>query len=268
MGVMSRFESMMQGVVEGGFGKLFRTRLQTVELANKLVRAMENNLDLGPSRRTAPNVYHVHLSQRDYDYFGKASGDVVATLQNALVTTARNRDYFLSSRPAIIFDLDYSQVTGQVRIDAQILDARNPANDPNAEYEATRSMSPAQAAALVQQAQAHGQGQAPARPLSPSPETLPPTWLTLYRPSQGQPMKLTKPVIQIGRHLTNDVVINGKRVSRHHAQIRYEHGQWVLYDLGSTNGVGINGVLTHQPVPLKNNDRVAVGEFEFIFQRR
>ncbi|MGH2517537.1 MAG: DUF3662 domain-containing protein, partial [Ktedonobacterales bacterium] len=117
MGVMSRFEAMMQGVVEGGFGKLFRTRLQTVELANKLVRAMENNLDLGPSRRTAPNVYHVHLSQRDYDYFGKAPGDVVATLQNALVTTARDRDYFLSSRPAIEFDLDGSQVTGQVRID-------------------------------------------------------------------------------------------------------------------------------------------------------
>ena len=264
MGVMSRFESMMQGVVEGSFGKLFRTRLQTVELANKLVRAMENNLDLGPSRRTAPNVYHVHLSQRDYDYFGKAPGDAVATLQNALVTTARDRDYFLSSRPAIIFSLDNSETTGQVRIDAQILDAHS-LNDPNAALEATRSMSPAQAAALVQQAQA--QMQAPAQPI-PRPETLPPAWLTLYRPSQGQPMKLTKPVIQIGRHLTNDVVINGKRVSRHHAQIRFEHGQWVLYDLGSTNGVGINGVLTHQPVPLKNNDRVAVGEFEFVFQRR
>lgn len=264
MGVMSRFEAMMQGVVEGGFGKLFRTRLQTVELANKLVRAMENNLDLGPSRRTAPNVYHVHLSQRDFDYFGKAPSDALITLQNALVNTARDRDYFLSSRPAITFDLDNSQVTGQVRIDAEIVDARDLANDPNAAYEATRSMSPAQAAAFVQQAQA----QVNARPQQAPPQTLPPTWLTLYKPSQGQPMKLTKPVIQIGRHLTNDVVINGKRVSRHHAQVRYEHGQWVLYDLGSTNGVGINGVLTHQPVPLKNNDRVAVGEFEFIFQRR
>ncbi|HLZ22153.1 MAG TPA: DUF3662 and FHA domain-containing protein [Ktedonobacterales bacterium] len=256
---MNRFESIMQGLVEGGFGKLFRTRLQTVELANKLVRAMENNLDLGPSRRTAPNVYHVHLSQRDYDYFGNAPGDVMATLQNALVMAARDRDYFLSSRPAIVFTLDNNQVTGQVHIVTQILDAHNLPNDPNAALEATRSMSPAQAAALAQQAQA--------QPL-PRPEALPPTWLTLYKPSQGQPMKLTKPVIQIGRHLTNDVVINGKRVSRHHAQIRYEHGQWVLYDLGSTNGVGINGVLTHQPVPLKNNDRVAVGEFEFVFQRR
>lgn len=265
MGVMNRFESMMQGIVEGGFGRLFRTRLQSVELANKLVRAMENNLDLGPSRRTAPNVYHVHLSQRDYDYFDHAPGDVVATLQNALVMAARERDYFLSSRPAIVFDLDDSVVTGQVRIDTQILDAHHLANDPDAALEATRSMSPAQAAVLMQQVQAQGYAPAPA---PPRPESLPPAWLTLYKPSQGQPMKLSKPVIQIGRHLTNDVVINGKRVSRHHAQIRFEHGQWVLYDMGSTNGVGINGALTHQPVPLKNNDRVAVGEFEFVFQRR
>lgn len=265
MGVMNRFESMMQGIVEGGFGKLFRTRLQTVELANKLVRAMENNLDLGPSRRTAPNVYHVHLGQRDYDYFAQAPDEVVATLQHTLVTTARERDYFLSSRPVIVFDLDTSQTTGQVRIDTQILDTHHLANDPDAVIEATRSMSPAQAALLVQQVQA--QGQAPVAPQA-RPPTLPPAWLTLRKPSQGQPMKLTKPVIQIGRHLTNDVVINGKRVSRHHAQIRFEHGQWTLYDLGSTNGVGINGALTHQPVPLKNNDRVTVGEFEFIFQRR
>ncbi len=75
-------------------------------------------------------------------------------------------------------------------------------------------------------------------------------------------------MLHIGRHLTNDVIVNDKRVSRHHAEIRFERGQFVLYDLGSTNGVGINGVMTHQPVPLKNNDRISVGSHEFVFQRR
>lgn len=269
MGVMNRFESMMQGIVEGGFGKIFRTRLQTVELFNKLVRAMENNSDIRLDQQVAPNVYHVHLSRRDYDTFFNASNVDKARLQDQLKKAGENRHLSWQSRPVIIYELDDGLTTGEVRIDAHIQEIRDLANDPHAAIEATRSMSPAQAAALVQQAQAQAQGQGlpPAQPQRP-PETLPPTWLTLIKPSSGQPMRLTKPVIQIGRHLTNDVVINGKRVSRHHAQIRYEHGQWVLYDLGSTNGVGINGVLTHQPVPLKNNDRVAVGEFEFVFQRR
>src|SRR5262249_57168493 len=98
-------------------------------------------------------------------------------------------------------------------------------------------------------------------------EALPPAWPTTYRPTGAKPIQLTKPVIHIGRHLSNDVIVNDKRVSRHHAEDRYEHSQFVLYDLGSTNGVGINGVLTRQPVPLKNNDIVSVGSHDFVFQR-
>ena len=103
---------------------------------------------------------------------------------------------------------------------------------------------------------------------APQLEPLPPAWLTLYRPTRGKPMQITKPVIHLGRHLSNDVVVNDKRVSRYHAELRYEHGQFVLYDLGSTNGIGVNGAFTHQPVPLKNNDIIAMGAHEFIFQRR
>jgi pSer/pThr/pTyr-binding forkhead associated (FHA) protein len=122
-------------------------------------------------------------------------------------------------------------------------------------------MSPAEAQALARQAQAQAAQQRPA-------EAMPPAWLTLIQPARSTPKQLTTPVIHLGRHPTNDIIVNDKRVSRHHAEVRYERGQFVLYDLGSTNGVGINGVTTHQPVPLKNNDRVTVGSHEFVFQRR
>ena len=72
----------------------------------------------------------------------------------------------------------------------------------------------------------------------------------------------------IGRDAANRIALHDASVSRYHAEIRYEHGQFVVYDLGSTNGVGINGVLTRQPVPLKNNDIVSVGSHDFVFQRR
>lgn len=257
MGVMTRFESMMQGIVEGSFGKIFRSRLQPVELSSKLVRAMEANLQLGPERRIAPNVYTVYLSQRDFDYFAKFQGSLKQQLGNALVNVARERGYMLTSWPHIDFHLEPALGTGETHIEAHVVDARAISNDPNGQLDETRSMSPQEAAALVASAQAAQRS-----------EPMPPAWLTLYRPARGNPMSLSNPVIHIGRHLTNDVVVNDKRVSRHHAEIRYEHGQFVLYDLGSTNGVGINGVMTHQPVPLKNNDIVTVGSHEFVFQRR
>lgn len=257
MGVMNRFESLMQGIVEGSFGKIFRSRLQPVELSNKLVRAMESNLQIGSERRIAPNVYVVWLSQRDYDYFTQYPDSLKHQLSNSLVSTARERNYMLMSVPHIEFELDPALGTGETHIEAQVMDARRAGNDPNAQLDETRAMSPQEAQLLVAQAQ-------PVQHADP----MPPAWLTLYRPSRGNPMSLSNPVIHIGRHLTNDVVVNDKRVSRHHAEIRYEHGQFVLYDLGSTNGVGINGVMTHQPVPLKNNDIVTVGSHEFVFQRR
>lgn len=261
MGVMSKFESMMQSVVEGGFGKIFRSRLQPVELVSKLTRAMESNLQLGPERRIAPNVYEIALSTRDYEYFNKFKHSLKQQLADSLIAVARDRGYMLLSVPVMHFTEDANLITGESRISTQVLDPRSAQAGTEMPSDAdiveeTRSMSPAEAQELIRRAQQQ------------TAEPMPPAWLTLLRPARGNPLQVTKPVIHIGRHLTNDVVVNDKRVSRHHAEIRFERGQFVLYDLGSTNGVGINGVMTHQPVPLKNNDRVLVGSHEFVFQRR
>ena len=263
MGVMSRFESMMQGVVEGSFGRVFRSRLQPVELVSKLTRAMESNLQIGPERRIAPNVYQIYLSRRDFEYFDKFKHSLKQQLADALIAVARDRGYMLLSVPVLHFQQDDGLITGETHITTQVLDPRLAQLDGEQVSDAgmvdeTRAMGPGEAQALVRQAQTR---QAVAEP-------LPPAWLTLLQPARGNPLQITKSVLHIGRHLTNDVVVNDKRVSRHHAEIRFERGQFVLYDLGSTNGVGINGVMTHQPVPLKNNDRVSVGSHEFVFQRR
>jgi pSer/pThr/pTyr-binding forkhead associated (FHA) protein len=41
-----------------------------------------------------------------------------------------------------------------------------------------------------------------------------------------------------------------------------------MYDLGSLNGIGINGRMTRGPVVLQNGDTVGVGNHDFIFQRK
>lgn len=55
---------------------------------------------------------------------------------------------------------------------------------------------------------------------------------------------LDRPFITIGRHIDNDIVLDHSSVSRHHAQIRFRNGHFVLYDAGSRGGTTVNS----QPV--------------------
>jgi TolB protein len=70
----------------------------------------------------------------------------------------------------------------------------------------------------------------------------------------------------IGRERDNDVVIIDPKMSRHHAQIELESGQWLLTDLGSANGTYLNDVAVTGPTPLPANARIRVGETELAFK--
>jgi FHA domain-containing protein len=264
MGVMSRIESAMQGAIEGTFGRVFRTQLEPVELARKMERAMEANLVLGMDRRVAPNVYDLYLSPRDFARFQPNAGWTTQYLSSDLITMARDRGYLLTSRPLVRMHEDDSLITGQARVSALLLDAQAMVREgiqlDGGSIDETRSIDAAEGAALAQElASARARAQT---------ESIPLAWLTLIRPSRGQPMRLERQIIHIGRNTDNEIVVNDKRVSRFHAEIRCEHGQFVLYDLGSTNGVKVNGAPASRPVPLRNNDTLTVGSHEFVFQRR
>jgi pSer/pThr/pTyr-binding forkhead associated (FHA) protein len=52
---------------------------------------------------------------------------------------------------------------------------------------------------------------------------------------------LDTPVLNIGRRLNNQIIINDKRISRTHAQLRVSKGRFALFDLNSTGGTFVNG---------------------------
>jgi pSer/pThr/pTyr-binding forkhead associated (FHA) protein len=52
---------------------------------------------------------------------------------------------------------------------------------------------------------------------------------------------LDQPVLNVGRRINNQIVINDKRVSRTHAQLRVSKGKFALFDLNSSGGTFING---------------------------
>jgi len=85
-------------------------------------------------------------------------------------------------------------------------------------------------------------------------------------PMANQTLNLTEDVTTIGSVAGNTVVLADPAVSRKHAGIRKVNGNYELADLGSTNGVYVNG----HKVPKKTldaGDIIRVGNTEAVFKR-
>ena len=75
---------------------------------------------------------------------------------------------------------------------------------------------------------------------------------------------LEKPIINIGRHSDNDLVLDDLHVSRHHAQIRAINKRYVVFDVGSTAGILLNGKKITQAT-LRPGDVLKVGMVNLIY---
>jgi hypothetical protein len=72
-------------------------------------------------------------------------------------------------------------------------------------------------------------------------------------------LPLEEPVITIGRLEDNTIQLHNEGVSRHHARLELRGNDYVLSDLGSTNGTQVNGVSITAPVALRDGDVVVIG---------
>ncbi len=79
-------------------------------------------------------------------------------------------------------------------------------------------------------------------------------------PTPGKAYPLEKPEIFIGRDLANDIVINDPEVSRRHARISSQGNQYIIEDLGSTNGTSVNGQRLTGPYMLRPGEQITFGE--------
>jgi hypothetical protein len=82
---------------------------------------------------------------------------------------------------------------------------------------------------------------------------------------------LEKPAVTIGRAPDNDIVVatpvlNADTVSQHHVRLRRDQDGYVVRDLGSKNGLIVNGRQTIENL-LQDGDRLRLGEAEAIFRQ-
>jgi len=112
----------------------------------------------------------------------------------------------------------------------------------------------------------------------------------VYKPGPGVPTEAASPVelgvepaqasltvdgrkyeidarrVVIGRSKECDVQVADPNASRRHAELRREGDAFWLVDLGSTNGLDVNGKRT-QRAKLADGDRVTIGTTELVFNR-
>ena len=72
--------------------------------------------------------------------------------------------------------------------------------------------------------------------------------------------------ITLGRASECTIPIKDRFLSRHHAEITFNAGQWIVRDCGSVNGTMLNGNKLLEPMSLRAGDKITLGDTEVIVQ--
>jgi hypothetical protein len=251
MSVLRNLERTIAGLVEGTFGRVFRSEVRPVEVARKLAREMDEHKTVSVSRTYVPNEYAVWLSPRDRQNFQDVEHELADELGAYLLEHARRERYALVSRPAITFRTDEQLSLGEFGIQARLVRQEPGAEEPSpAEHGHTMVYSTAD--------RLRG-------PVEETSSRRPPRPVLVAGDVHHQ---LGLRGGTIGRSRECDVVLEDRNVSRRHAEVRVgPAGIWTVHDLGSTNGVRVNG----RPVgdageELRPGDAIELGTAEVVFE--
>ncbi|MDD4868389.1 MAG: FHA domain-containing protein [Mycobacterium sp.] len=83
-------------------------------------------------------------------------------------------------------------------------------------------------------------------------------------PNAGARFRLEASVVSVGRHPESDIYLDDITVSRRHAEVRSENGQFRIVDRGSLN----NTYLNREPIDsavLATGDEIQIGNFRLVF---
>lgn len=250
MSVLRNLEAKIGGLVEGAFGRAFKTNVQPVELAHKLAKEMEDNQMVSVSRVYVPNHYRIFLSEPDREQFSSYEPALRKELSDYLLEHARQERLALTSRPQIEFHTDERLDVGEFGIQAQLLQEELP------EEEAPES---GPSAGDFGHTMVYSPDRAPQR-LEADPSRR-----QALIVGEGKRTMLSGRHAVIGRSRDCDVVVSDPNVSRRHAEMHLDERGWTIVDLGSTNGIKVNGRRTDQAV-LRDGDRITLGLTDLSFE--
>jgi hypothetical protein len=255
MNLLKSVETTIANLVEGTFGRVFRSEVRPMELARKLAREMDAHRTVSVSRVYVPNEYSVWLSVEDRERYEGVEHEVIDELCAYLLEHARRENLILASQPHIEFHTDERLTLGEFGIQARLVrptvQSDEHSGPPVSSEEHGQTMiysTSARVRGEVEEAQSRRR--APRALLAVGGRRL------LVPPSGGI----------IGRSRDCEIVLEDAGISRHHAELRPAGEHWTIEDLGSTNGVLVNGTAIRGAQPIYSGDRLELGSMEIMFE--
>ena len=233
------------------FSRAFSSEVQPVELARKLAKEMDSHKSAGVARVYVPNEYTVYLSGKDRIRLEGYERSLEQELSGYLLEHGRRRGYDLLTRPTVAFETDERLRLGEFGIQTRLV--KPPA------HEGERPQQGEEGHTMVYSA-VH---EAPQRQESPGGrrEVASRAVVTV----DERRYVLDGPRATLGRSKDADCVLRDPNVSRRHAELRRApDGEWTVADLGSTNGIKVNGRRVGS-TRLRSGDNVTLGTTTFRF---
>ncbi|RJQ43923.1 MAG: DUF2662 domain-containing protein [Gaiellales bacterium] len=263
MSVLKRIEEKIQDLFEGSFGRAFKSPVQPVELAHKLVKEMEDNKVVSVSRVYVPNEYSVFLSPEDWKQFESYEDHLKGDLAAYVTESARREGYELLSRPIVIIKTDEDLQIGEFGIATRMVSAPSDAGPPAA-------ASVPDLGAEVSQTVVYRPEASPDGTMSVSAQEARDLGLARERitlKAAGVEHEIARRVTLIGRSHQADIRLDDPNVSRRHAELRQRGNDYLIVDLDSTNGVEVNGKQVKSKA-LQNGDVITLGTTRVRFERQ
>jgi FhaA, N-terminal domain/FHA domain len=265
---LAAIERFFERLFERPSARLFRARLQPVQLQRRIERAMEAERLSSADRTLAPNRFVVHLHPADLDAFGDMTGSLASELADGALVFARARRYTLVDRPRVDLLADTTVERTDIRVVARFADPIAGHARRDLGHEAADGEASAGGGAAYDTSSGRDPGGGPTDTMVFTiPRPTAPTARLRVMPPDGEEhvCEFDGSSLTIGRAADNDLVLADGRVSRHHARITGRRGTLVYTDLGSTNGSRVNGATVGELV-LGAGDRIELGDTALVVE--
>ena len=253
--VLRAIEQKIEALFEGIFGRAFRTNVQPVELARKLAKEMDDHRTVSVSRVYAPNEYTIYLAPSDREQFESYESNLKSELQEYLAEHARREQYALLSSPRVLMETDDDLDVGEFGIATRMVQPDRGQRDAEAPEEQIEP-----GATMVYKPEAP----VPTQAVSAAELGMEQELVTLS--FDGTRHEVNKGSVVLGRSRECDIQLTDANVSRRHAELRQEGASYWIVDLGSTNGMEVNGKRVKR-AKLRAGDTITLGSTEITFDR-
>ena len=248
--MLRAIEQRLERIFEGVFGRAFRTNVQPVELARKLAKEMDENRSTSVTRIYVPNEYTIYLSSSDRKQFEGYENSLVSELEEYLAEHATRENYALLTPPRVLFETDDDLGVGEFGIATRMAQHGRSGDEEPAEGVAP-------GATMIYKPRTQPTESVSIEELGVEREVGVLTWA-------GRRRVLDSKRAVLGRSRDADVQVEDPNVSRRHAEVVQQGSAWWVVDLGSTNGVEVDGRRV-QRAKLDDGTSFVIGETTVTF---